>query len=92
MEKTVFIKVYGKVQNVGFRWCSYEQFVDLGLKGTSENAKDGTVEILVTGEVENLKQFLRWAHQGPEGSRVSKVEYKTIDKPDEPKKDQPTED
>ncbi len=92
MEKTVFIKVYGKVQNVGFRWCSYEQFVDLSLKGTSENAKDGTVEILVTGEVENLKKFLRWAHQGPEGARVNKVEYKTIDKPDEPKTDQPTED
>lgn len=84
MEKTVFIKVFGKVQNVGFRWCSYEQFVDLNLKGTADNAGDGTVEITVTGEVEQLKQFLRWAHKGPEGAKVSKVEYKTIEEAEKP--------
>lgn len=77
--KTVFIKVHGKVLGVGFRWSAYEQFVDLNLKGKAENAQDGTVEITATGEVENLKQLLRWAQKGPLGASVSKMDYKTVE-------------
>lgn len=78
-EKTVFIKVHGKVQGVGFRWCAYEQFAEHGLIGKAENAADGTIEITATGEVEKLKNLLRWAQKGPLGAKVSKMDYKTVE-------------
>ncbi len=78
--KTVQIKVTGKVHGVGFRWCSYEKFVELGLTGTAENAADG-VEIVVTGPVDKLKEFLRWAQTGPKGAKVAKMDYATVTNP-----------
>ena len=75
--KTIWVKVTGKVHGVGFRWCSYEKFVELGLTGTAENVQDG-VEITTTGETPKLKEFLRWAQKGPQGARVDNMEYKTV--------------
>lgn len=77
--KTVFIKVHGKVLGIGFRWSAYEKFVELDLKGKAENMPDGTVEITATGDVEKLKDLLRWAQKGPLGAKVSNMEYKTIE-------------
>lgn len=77
--KTVFIKVHGKVLGIGFRWSAYEKFVELDLKGKAENAPDGTVEITATGDVEKLKELLRWAQKGPVGAYVSNMEYKTVE-------------
>ena len=78
--KTVQIKVTGKVHGVGFRWCSYEKFVELGLVGTAENTSEG-VEIKVTGPVEKLKEFLRWAQTGPKGAKVAKMDYAAVADP-----------
>ena len=74
MEKTFFIKISGRVQGVGFRWCTYEQFVELGLKGKAENGRDGSVEITATGEEAVLSKLVEWCHVGPNGSRVNRVE------------------
>jgi acylphosphatase len=83
MTKHLKIKIHGWVQGVGFRWSSYEQFVDLGLTGKAENGRDGTVEIDVTGEEAALEQFVNWARQGPQGAKVSEVEIEdVIDKND----------
>ncbi|MBI5530956.1 MAG: acylphosphatase [Candidatus Doudnabacteria bacterium] len=79
MEKTVYIKVTGKVQGIGFRWSAYEKFVELGLTGKAENSKDGGVEITATGEVDKLKELLRWAQKGPQGAKVNNMEYKTVE-------------
>ncbi|MBL8030676.1 MAG: acylphosphatase [Candidatus Doudnabacteria bacterium] len=86
MQKTYKVKVLGKVQGVGFRFESYQQFVDLNLVGKAENTPDGGVEIVVTGEEENLNRFLEWAKQGPVGARVSGVEHKETEAPAEEKK------
>lgn len=83
MNKTIWVKVTGKVQGVGFRWLSYEKFVELDLKGTAENQSDGSIEITATGEVENLKRFLAWCKKGPSGSRVDTMDYKTIETPED---------
>ena len=79
MPKHLNIKISGQVQGVGFRWCSYEKFVELDLVGTAENKPDGSVEITAQGEVEELKKFLSWAKRGPEGSRVENMDYKEIE-------------
>jgi acylphosphatase len=79
MDKTVRITVTGKVQGVGFRWCSYEKFVELGLAGSAENGSDGSVEITATGDTEKLKEFLRWAQKGPDGARVKEMKYEVVE-------------
>lgn len=79
IQKTILVKVFGKVQGVGFRWCCYEQFVDLGLKGEAKNLPDGSLEITAAGDVENLKNFLRWCQKGPMGAQVEKMDYQTVE-------------
>ena len=74
MTKHINIKIYGQVQGVGFRFCSYEQFVDLGLPGKAENMPDGSVLIDTEGEEQVLNQLIEWCHKGPMGARVEKVE------------------
>ena len=81
MEKTLLIKVSGRVQGIGFRWCAYEQFVDLGLTGKAENSRDGSVEITVTGEEAALAKLVEWCHVGPKGARVNRVETREADLP-----------
>lgn len=78
MIKHVQVKITGKVQGIGFRWCSYEKFVELGLVGKAENVRDGSVEIDVTGEEMALEQFIEWARKGPEGARVENVETSEV--------------
>lgn len=79
MNKHLKIKVFGRVQGVGFRWCSYEKFTELDLSGKAENHPDGTVEIDVRGEDINLEKFLEWVRAGgPSGARVTNVEVSEI--------------
>ena len=78
MNKHLKLKIHGQVHGVGFRWCSYEKFVELGLTGKAENAKDGTVEIDVTGEDALLSQFVDWAKVGPSGAKVTNVEVSEV--------------
>ena len=73
MKKKLNIIISGQVQGVGFRFCSYEKFVELGLTGKAENSKDGSVVVEVEGEEAPLEQFVAWAHKGPQGARVSNV-------------------
>lgn len=79
MQKTYQIRIHGRVQGVGFRFESYQQFVDLGLTGKAENLPDGSVEVVVTGEEESLQKFVEWAKQGPQGARVNNVGVNEIE-------------
>ena len=72
--KHINIKVSGRVQGVGFRFCTYEQFVDLGLVGKAENQPDGSVLIDTEGEEEKLNKLIEWCKVGPTGAKVENVE------------------
>jgi acylphosphatase len=78
MIKHLKITIYGWVQGIGFRWSSYEKFVDLGLTGKAENGEDGTVEITVQGEDFALQKLIEWCHKGPMGAKVTRVEVSEI--------------
>ena len=75
MEKHVSITITGKVQKVGFRFSAIEKALELGLTGVIKNYDKDSVQIEVQGDVERLKEFLRWCHKGPEGAKVEKVDY-----------------
>lgn len=75
MIKHVDITITGKVQDVGFRYSALDEALELGLKGTVQNHQKNQIHIEVEGEVDTLKQFLRWCHEGPKGAKIDKVDY-----------------
>ena len=81
MTKHLNIKIIGHVQGVGFRFSSYEKFVDLGLMGRAENLPDRSVFVDVEGPEEQLQAFVEWSQKGPNGAKVDKVEVTEISEP-----------
>lgn len=81
MEKHVEIRISGKVQNIGFRWCTYEKFVELGLVGRAENEADGSVKVVTSGEPAVLDRLVEWCRQGPPGARVAHVDVREVAPP-----------
>jgi len=81
MTKHLNIKISGRVQGVGFRFSTYEKFVELGLQGRVENTKDGGVLVDVEVGEEKLQPLLDWCHQGPMGARVENVEVTETNEP-----------
>ena len=56
--KRVKIKIFGVVQGVGFRYFTFRNAKNLGLKGYVKNLEDGSVEALFEGENEKIKKML----------------------------------
>lgn len=81
MNKHINIKVTGKVQGVGFRFLTYEKFVDLGLQGRAENNPDRSITIDVEGPEDKLEALIEWCKQGPTDARVENVEVMEVTGP-----------
>ena len=68
----IHIRIFGRVQGVGFRAWTVRQALDLNLKGFVRNRRDGSVEILAEGD-QVSELFLR-CQRGPTFARVDRVE------------------
>ena len=79
MIKHLNIKVYGKVQNVGFRFYTNKRANILGVKGYVKNMPDKSVYIEAEATEFLMEQFLEFVNEGPKWSRVSEV--KTYEAP-----------
>jgi acylphosphatase len=73
MKKASTIKVYGKVQNVGFRYHTHKKALELNISGFVKNLQDGSVYIEAVGVEENIDHFILWCHKGPLWARVDHV-------------------
>ena len=67
-------RVHGRVQGVGFRWWTWRQARELGLRGVVRNLPDGTVEVLAAGPPGALDQFRALLVEGPPAAAVGHVE------------------
>ncbi|MDD5050638.1 MAG: acylphosphatase [Candidatus Pacebacteria bacterium] len=73
MVKEIEVKVTGRVQMVMFRDFTMRKARGLGIVGTVQNMKDGSVHIVAVGEEAVLQEFLMKIHQGSIFSRVEDV-------------------
>ena len=67
-------RLAGRVQGVGFRWWTRETATSMGLRGTVRNARDGSVEIQVSGASGDLDRFEDRLREGPGPARVDRLE------------------
>jgi acylphosphatase len=68
--------VHGLVQGVSYRHFVLRNARMLGLAGYAKNLRDGSVEVAVEGEREQLEQLLVRLKIGPSEARVEKVDVK----------------
>ncbi len=68
------IIISGHVQGVGFRYFVYTKATELGLNGYTQNLRDGRVEVIAEGPVDNLNKLLEYLKQGNSYSSVENVE------------------
>ena len=71
--RTVTVRIEGRVQGVYFRAWTYETAQSLGLHGNVQNTSDGAVEAVFSGPPEVVARMLELCERGPEAARVSKV-------------------
>ncbi|EEG09133.1 acylphosphatase [Pseudogulbenkiania ferrooxidans] len=73
-QMTRLLRIHGRVQGVCYRDGAVAEASRLGVSGWVRNRRDGTVEALISGEPENLLEFVTWARNGPPTAEVSMVE------------------
>lgn len=73
-ERTVLLRIHGRVQGVAYRAQMQREAHALGLSGWVRNRGDGTVEACVWGPQAQVQRLLDWAQRGPPGARVERVE------------------
>ena len=68
------VVVHGAVQGVFFRDTTRRRAEQHGLAGWVRNNPDGTVEAVFEGAEADVERLVRFAHDGPSGARVERVE------------------
>jgi acylphosphatase len=74
IKKSIHIRVWGRVQNVGFRAFVAQQATQLGLTGWVRNVGRDQVETHAEGHEDVLKAFLTVVKEGPSVARVERHE------------------
>lgn len=66
--------IHGLVQGVGFRYFAYKTAEKYSIFGYAKNLYDGTVEVVASGDKDNIEQFKKDLKIGPSRSRITKFE------------------
>lgn len=72
-ERRLHARVIGRVQGVGFRYYVMSAATELGLVGWVRNRRDGSVEVLAEGDVDQLKNLIGVLEHGSRSSVVMEV-------------------
>jgi len=70
------LRIYGLVQGVFFRSTMRDVAIRLGVTGWVRNLPDGSVEAVVEGPEDKVRELINWAHEGPPLARVERVDVK----------------
>jgi acylphosphatase len=66
--------VHGHVQGVFFREATRRRAAERGVAGWVRNNPDGSVEAAFEGEPDAVESLVRFAHDGPRGALVERVD------------------
>ena len=77
--ETKRLLIEGAVQGVGYRYSFVHAANRLGLSGWVRNRRDGSVEAVVQGDAEAVKEIVSWAHRGPSTAYVERVDVSAAD-------------
>ena len=72
-DKTVQVRITGRVQGVGFRAWAQAEARRLGLTGWVRNERDGSVSALLSGPDEAVSAMIERLHTGPPAAQVTDV-------------------
>jgi len=67
------LKIYGKVQNVGYRFFLHRKAASRGLTGWVCNCEGDAVEAVLEGEKKKVEECLKECRKGPPLGRVEKT-------------------
>ena len=67
------ISIYGEVQGSGFRAWAKEQSAKLSLTGWARKASDGSIEIFIQGDEDQVNAFISLCWDGPSFAHVDDV-------------------
>lgn len=77
-EKSVLVRIKGRVQGVGYRAWLARHALDLRLKGWVRNRSDGSVEAVLLGPSLAVDMMLGLCGKGPPFSKVAAVEASPV--------------
>ena len=69
----IHLRIFGKVQGVGFRAWAKQEADKRSLRGWVRNRSDGSVEVVFVGHAHVLDQMYALCKRGPEGAQVDRV-------------------
>ena len=78
MQRSVRLRIHGRVQGVWYRGWTVEQARALGLGGWVRNRWDGSVEAVVCGPVHAVDQMILACQDGPPAARVVTVDVEEV--------------
>ena len=79
---TIHLLIKGKVQGVFYRASAKEKAERLNITGWIRNTEEGNVEMVASGTIETLQQFVAWCKQGPRSASVTTIETKELEHKD----------
>jgi acylphosphatase len=74
--KVSLVKVFGRVQRVGYRRHVLDSAQELGLSGYVRNEKDGSVTVFVQGDDAAVEKFIERLKTPPQPAHVKSFEVK----------------
>jgi acylphosphatase len=72
-QRSVRVRIEGRVQGVGYRYWTERVAGDLGLDGWVRNRRDGAVEALFVGSPDDVAEMLERCRDGPPAAQVTSV-------------------
>jgi acylphosphatase len=83
-DSAILARIEGRVQGVWFRAWTHEQAEARGLSGWVRNCRDGSVEALFAGPIDQVRDMIAACHDGPKAARVLTVHETLASPPNAP--------
>ena len=79
--ETRLVRVYGRVQGVGYRYACVQRARSLGVTGWVRNRMDDSVEAMLQGTPDQLAQMCDWMRDDMPAALVEKMDVSDIAPP-----------